>query len=133
MVKTTETAIRAVAAADRTITPEQLRDALDVLKGRVACAVTNPEPLDRVLRRETVAELMAKGKRRRDGKYDPKAGMKAVDVLCRRGLLKRIYAPGGRRAIGISENSYRAFVAGAGAGAGAEAGTEAVAVEGGAV
>ena len=35
-----------------------------------------------------------------------------VDLLCRRGLLKKFTPPGNRRAIGISGESLRAFVLG---------------------
>ena len=35
-----------------------------------------------------------------------------VDLLCRRGLLKKFTPPGNRRAIGISSESLRTFVAG---------------------
>lgn len=104
MVKSTEDILRAACRSDSTITPEQVRAALDVLRGRTARAVTNASPLDRVLSRDEVAGLTGKS-------------AKQIDVLCRRGVLRRIYAKDGdgrqlKRAAGIAESSYRAFVAG---------------------
>ena len=114
MVKSTEDILRAACRSDSTITPEQVRAALDVLRGRVAVATPNAEPLDRPLSRETVAALFV---RYEDGDSEDekarklKRAAKRVDALCRRGALRRIYADGTRRAVGISEASYRAFCA----------------------
>lgn len=107
MVKSTETAIRAIARADGTITEQQLRAALDALAGKSGLvAMKNPAPLASVLSREDVAELLHKS-------------VKQIDVLCRRGALTRHYTlfPDGtraKRATGITETSYRAFVAAGG-------------------
>ena len=104
MVQATEAIIRAAARADRTITPDQLRAGLDALAGKSVRAYMNPDPLGRVLSREEVAGLLKKS-------------AKAVDRLCRLGVFQRVYAtyPDGTkatRATGITEASYRAFVAG---------------------
>ena len=114
MVKSTEDILRAACRSDSTITPEQVRAALDVLRGRVAVAIPNVEPLDRPLSRETVAALFV---RYEDGDSDEekarklKRAAKRVDTLCRRGALRRIYTSSGKRAVGISEASYREFCA----------------------
>lgn len=118
MVQATEAIIKAAARADRTITPDQLRAGLDALAGKSVRAFTNAEPLDRVLSREEVAGLLKKS-------------AKAVDRLCRLGALQRVYPtyPDGTkatRATGITEASYRAFVAGAAASTGADHGGEGV-------
>lgn len=98
MVKATENIIRAAVNADSTITPEQLRAALAALAGKNPSPATAPLP--RILSREEVANLIRKS-------------VKAVDVLCRRGALRRVYANGTdkKRALGISEESYRALTA----------------------
>ena len=117
MVKSTEDILRAACRSDSTITPEQVRAALDVLRGKTQRTTTNAEPLDRPMSRDEVAALFV---RYEDGDSDDekarklKRAAKRVDALCRRGALRRLYAPGlpgqkTRRAVGISEASYRAF------------------------
>lgn len=115
MVQATEAIIKAAARADRTITPDQLRAGLDALAGKSVRAFTNAEPLGRVLSREEVARMLPPAKTRKGGTANP---VKRVDRLCRLGVLQRVYPtyPDGTkatRATGITEASYRAFVAGA--------------------
>ena len=119
MTKSTETAIRAVAATDGTITPEQLRAGLAAFSGKHV-GTFDEAPLDRLLSREEVAAGIVRysdGDGETERKRKLKAAAKRVDWLCRKGALRRVYSPHNpRRSCGISAASFRAFLAGEGVG-----------------
>lgn len=97
MLKTTRTAALAILKADPYITPERLefiRAAMDGNPPRQAAT-----PADALLKPREVAALL-------------KCHPKTVMQLANKGALKRIYAPQGRHALGISAESVRAFLRG---------------------
>lgn len=97
MLKATKTAVMAILRTDPYITPERLefiRAAMDGNPPRQAAA-----PADALLKPREVAALL-------------KCHPKTVMQLANKGALKRIYAPHGRHALGISAESVRAFLNG---------------------
>jgi len=92
MTTNTGTAIKAILAADATVTPEAVKAALAALADKPQCT----DGGDRVLSRAEVAALMGKS-------------VKAVDVYGRRGIIRRVYLTGGGsqriQAQGYSRNS----------------------------
>jgi len=78
MTANTGTAIKAILAADPTISQEEVKAALEVLSGRS----NESDNGDRVLSRAEVAAIMGKS-------------VKAVDVYGRRGIIRRVYLTGG--------------------------------------
>jgi len=100
MLDTTKTAIKAMCAADPSITPAMLNHALQILDGKTATALTNPEPMDRILTRRQVAEIMHKD-------------VRTVSVYARKGKIKKICCgENGERASGYSEQSVRELMSG---------------------
>lgn len=102
MTSSTKEIILSVVRNDSTITPEQVRAGLAGFDGKSVHAYVNTTPMDRLLSRKEVAQLLAKS-------------AKQVDALCRSGALARVYpkysdGTRAKRACGISESSYRAFV-----------------------
>ena len=92
MTTNTGTAIKAILAADSTITPEEAKAALAALQNKPQ----DTDDGDRVLSRAEVAALMGKS-------------VKAVDIYGRRGIIRRVYLTGGGnqriQAQGYSRNS----------------------------
>ena len=95
MLQTTKQALTAILSADPSITTE-------TRKGLLA-ALANPNvaknEIPRVLSREECGRVLG-------------VSAKRIDQLARAGHLKRVSAPGTKRAIGILETSLRAFVEG---------------------
>ena len=72
----------------------------DEIEGRSARSITNTEPIDRLLSRKQVTEILGKSK-------------KTVSLLCADGKLRAIYGgKDGKRITGITESSLRAYMAG---------------------
>ena len=93
MLSNTRTIIKAAVAADSTITPQQLAAGMAALEGKTAVGFTQAEPLDRVLTRQQVAEIIGKS-------------VKSVDIYGRKGVFRRVCF-GGARSCGYSEASVR--------------------------
>ena len=93
MTTNTGTAIKAILAADTTVTPEAIKAALAALSNNMPHSMDDG---DRVLSRAAVAALMGKS-------------VKAVDIYGRRGIIRRVYLTGGGnqriQAQGYSRNS----------------------------
>jgi len=77
-------------------TPEQRRTIGRAIETALSGASPSQEIFQRIIRRDEASKLLG-------------VGPKRVDQLCRAGTLKRIYAPGTTRALGISEASIRAL------------------------
>ena len=92
MTTNTETAVKAILAADGTVTPDETKAVLDALKSKERGA----DEGDRVISREEVAAIMGKS-------------VKAIDIYGRRGVIRRVYLTGGGKqrvqAQGYSRNS----------------------------
>ena len=92
MTTNTGTAIKAILAADTTVTPEAAKAALAALADKPQ----DTDEGDRVLSRAEVAAMMGKS-------------VKAVDIYGRRGIIRRVYLTGGGnqriQAQGYSRNS----------------------------
>jgi len=92
MTTNTGTAIKAILAADTTITPEAVKAALAALADKPK----DTDEGDRVLSRAEVAAMLGKS-------------VKAVDIYGRRGIIRRVYITGGGsekvQAQGYSRNS----------------------------
>ena len=100
MMKTTESAIRAIAATDPSITPEQLKAGLDALSGKTATGLMCSAPIDRVLSPKQVAEILG-------------CTRKTVLAYARRKLIRPIGTADSRGYFRrYSEASVRAFLAG---------------------
>lgn len=97
-------AVRALLEAFRRMTTQEEIVALRVTleNGHKLDQLTNPEPLDRVLKREEVARIFG-------------FSTKAVDYYGRIGVLRRVQL-GGKRSSGYSEQSVRDLLAGRKAG-----------------
>lgn len=95
MLQTTKQAVSAVLAADPSITPEDRKGFMVLLANPGA----SKHEIPRVLSREECGRVLG-------------VSVKRVDQLARAGYLKRVSAPGTKRAIGILETSLRAFVEG---------------------
>jgi len=103
MLDSTKSAIEAVLRCDPSITEGQRRAALDALTGQTAAAIADRAPIDRVLKRETVAEILGVSRR-------------TVSEYARRGLIKSVRnGEHGKRANGFSERSVRELLESRGA------------------
>jgi len=91
MLKSTNTIIRTALNADPSIDPKLAEYVISVLEGKQE---PQTNPVDRVLSRRQVAELIGKS-------------VKSVDIYGRRGIFRRITL-GGNRSLGYSEQSVRA-------------------------
>ena len=94
MLEHTKTALRAVMAADTTITKEQADAALRALSGK-----TDPAPVGRLLKTTEAARLCG-------------VTTKTLRAWARAGLLVPVYAAGMKQRVGYTEASVRAFVEG---------------------
>lgn len=100
MLKSTETAVRAICATDPSITPEQLRAGLADLAGETANTLTDQTPIGRALTIKQVAAILGVCKR-------------TVRTYGRNGLIRGIGTKDKRGNIRLySEASVRAFLAG---------------------
>lgn len=107
MLKTTRTAALAILRADPELSPERLsliRAAMDGNPGHAAGA----DPAEALLKPAEVAALIKRTK-------------KTVFQLAKRGVFRRVYAPGGRHALGIAAESVRTFLKGEAAATAGEA------------
>lgn len=96
----TRTIVTAALAADSSVTQAMANAALRILEGKTADGLTNQEPMDRVLTRQQVAEILHKNPR-------------TVSVYARQGRIRRIIGGTlGKRASGYSEESVRAYLKG---------------------
>lgn len=99
MLKSTKTALVAMMGVDPSISKPQADAALAILSGESAAGLTNPEPIDRALSREAVAQLLGVSKR-------------TVTQYARCGVIRPLrFGAGGKRAVGYSEMSVRAALA----------------------
>ncbi len=79
-----------------TATDEQRTAALDALKGRTAAAQGKAAPLDRILSRDEVADIL-------------KCSTKSVTRYGKKGIIRPIYfGAKGKKSLGYSESSVRA-------------------------
>lgn len=107
-MKSTETAVKAIVAADPSITAEMTKAALAALRGETAAAVTDQTPIDRALTPKQVAGILG-------------VSRKTVTKYGRKGLIQGIGSKDGRGAIRYyAASSVRAFLAGANGNANAE-------------
>lgn len=93
MLSTTKQIVKAALAADSTLSEQTKVAVLSTLEGKTAAGLIKTAPLDRVLTRQQVAEIIGKS-------------VKSVDVYGRRGVFKRVNF-GGSRSSGYSEASVR--------------------------
>ena len=102
MLQTTRVAITAIAKADPSITPEQLREALDVLAGKTTGGAV--QPVARAVRPKQAAEALGVCPR-------------TLRRYATAGLIQPIYRTAGakRRAVAYTADSIAAFVNGKGA------------------
>jgi hypothetical protein len=77
-------------------TEEQRAAALAALQGRTAAGLANPEPIDRILSPEAVAEIL-------------NLTTRSLRSYARRGEIKRAYLSGNKRGWGYWESSVRDF------------------------
>ena len=95
MLKPTETALRAMMAADATITKEQADAAFRALSGK-----PDPAPVGRILKTTEAAKLCGG------------VTTKTLRAWTRAGLLVPVYGSGTKQRVGYTEASVRAFVEG---------------------
>ena len=100
MLPSTKTAVTAVLNADPSLDHNQIKAALSVLDSKTNAKTYDTPP--RILRRPEVARLFG-------------VTPKRIDQLALQGLLKRIYLPGTKKALGYSEESIRAITSEKGA------------------
>ncbi len=94
MQKPTETALRAMMAADATITKEQADAAFRALSGK-----PDPAPVGRILKTTEAARLCG-------------VTTKTLRAWTRAGLLVPVYGSGTKQRVGYTEASVRAMVEG---------------------
>ncbi len=100
MLDSTTAALTALLRCDPSITPEQIRACVDLLKGKSSAATTT-EPPDRVLSRHETAERLGVTPR-------------TVSVYASRGIIRPLrFGAQSRRASGFSERSVNAALAAA--------------------
>lgn len=102
--KSIKSAIATLAGADPSITPQEITAAqiavVDALNGRTISGITNSSPIDRVLTRKQVSELL---------------GVTSVTVsrYAKLGKIRCVYGgANSMRATGYAESSVRALLAG---------------------
>jgi len=93
MIHAVERAIKNIAECDPTITPEQIRDGLDVFAGRITRS-SKAKPVKPVYTRKECAEIL-------------KVSSACVTNYIRAGLLVPVKPKGMSRAIGVTEESLR--------------------------
>ena len=89
MLTSTQKAITAIAQADPSLSPKQVKAALLILSGDGS---EQREPLDRLLSRREAAAILG-------------FSVKSIDHYCRRGVLQRVTLGHSSRASGILESS----------------------------
>lgn len=100
MMQSTQTAIRAIAATDPSITPEQLRAGFEALSGKTASGLIDGAPIGRALSPKQVAEIIGCTK-------------KTVLAYARRKLIQPIGTADSRGYFRrYSEKSVREFISG---------------------
>ncbi len=77
-------------------TPDQRRTIGRAIESALNGTPPAADTFKRIIRRDEASRLLG-------------VGPKRIDQLCRAGTLKRIYAPGTSRALGIAEASIRAL------------------------
>jgi len=93
--------LAATLRADSTIAPAERNRFLKIIRGEIPALTSehsNGHLTPRVYSRSQAAELLG-GRTTR-----------FVDLLCRKGLLKKFTAPGSQRSIGITSASLEAFI-----------------------
>lgn len=112
MLKSTETAVRAIIATDPSITPEQANGGIAVFKGEDIRPLLDNRKLESTL---TLAQAAAAiGGRRTDKDGNPcGCCTKTVGQYVRRGRLVGVYGGAtGRRLTGVVASSLRSFLDG---------------------
>lgn len=97
MNERTEEAVRAVLKNDPDYDALATDAALQILKGKGACALKAVDKFDEVLTREQVAEIL-------------KVSVRTVDNYVRRGELRKIRGAKMSRALGVSGISLKNFL-----------------------
>lgn len=108
MRQQTEMTVRMLLKSDASVTEEDIEKAVNILKGKDGGDAT--EELQHVIRRKDVLKLLGVHRR-------------TLDYYVEQGYLKRVYGIG-KRALGISRDSFLKFTAQRAAGSLGAAGTE---------
>ncbi len=95
MLPTTIDAVKAVLAADPSVTIDERKALVEALKRGLKAEAVH----DRVLRRPEAAQRLG-------------VSVKALDIWKRRGVLKPVIIPGSSRALGYRESDIDALIAG---------------------
>ena len=98
----TLTILETTLRTDSTVTAPQRKKILDAARGETAPAPDGNRQPPRIYSREETAKLLGN----RSSRF--------VDLLCRRGLLKKFTPKGNSRSIGITAESLTRFIEGSG-------------------
>ena len=96
----TITILETTLRTDNTVSATQRKKILDAARGETAPALDGNRHPPRIYSREEAAKLLGDRSTR------------FVDLLCRRGLLKKITPKGNQRSIGITAESFNRFIEG---------------------
>lgn len=98
----TITILETTLRTDSTVSATQRKQILDAARGGTDPAPDGNRPPPRIYSREEAAKLLGDRSTR------------FVDLLCRRGLLKKFTPKGNQRSIGITAESFNRFIEGNG-------------------
>ena len=96
----TITILETTVRTDNTVSATQRKKILDASRGETAPALDGNRHPPRIYSREEAAKLLGDRSTR------------FVDLLCRRGLLKKFTPKGNQRSIGITAESFNRFIEG---------------------
>ena len=100
MLDATRNAVKAICAADPTLSAAMVDAALVTLQGKDVTVYVDPAPMDRVIPRKVAAQILGVTPR-------------CISLYARRGLVRPIrLGAAGSRSIGYSEESIRKVLAG---------------------
>ena len=97
MLPTTKIAVKAVLAADQTVSEIERSKILERIFRADDGGENRPSEPDRILRRDAVAKMLARSTR-------------GVDLLARQGLLKKVRLPNRQRAAGFRLSAVNSFL-----------------------
>jgi hypothetical protein len=97
MLKTTKDALRAILTTDQTVPEKERSKILERIFRADDGDEDRPSEPDKILRRSQVAQMLARSPR-------------AVDMLARQGLLKKIKLPGRTRCAGFRASAVNSFL-----------------------
>jgi len=100
MLDATKNAIKAICAADPTLSAGMVDAAITALQGKDVTVYVDPAPMDRAIPRKVAAQILGVTPR-------------CVSLYARRGLIRPIrMGAAGSRSVGYSEQSIRAVLSG---------------------